>query len=140
MVAALLPLSVIAAQPTAIPASAGLAHWLQAHGLRYGLGGYWDGSAVTLQSGNQVQVRTVELNGREITPYPWETNTLWFKPSRHYANFVIIDLSNHDLGPAAARFFGKPASTYRVGKNWEVLRYNKNVLKEVKPAPLPPVN
>jgi len=27
-----------------------------------------------------------------------------------------------------------------VGKNWEVLLYNKNVLKEVKPAPLPPVN
>ena len=140
MVAALLPLSVIAAQPTATPDSAGLASWLQAHGLRYGLGGYWDGSAVTLQSGNQVQVRTVEVNGRKITPYPWETNTLWFQPSRHYANFVIIDLSNHDLGPAAARFFGKPASTYRVGQNWEVLRYNKNVLKEVKPAPLPPVN
>jgi hypothetical protein len=140
VVAALLPMSVIAAQPTSIPALGGLAHSLQAHGLRYGLAGYWDGSAVTLQSGNQVQVRTVQRTGHEITPFPWETNTLWFEPSRHYANFVIIDLSNHDLGTAAARLFGKPASTYRVGKNWEVLIYNKNLLKEVKPATLPPLN
>ena len=140
MVAALVPLSVVASNPAPRTPWAPLTSWLSAHGLKNGLGGYWDGSAVTLQSGNQVQVRTVEVNGRKITPYPWETNTLWFQPSRHYANFVIIDLSNHDLGPAAARFFGKPASTYRVGQNWEVLRYNKNVLKEVKPAPLPPVN
>jgi hypothetical protein len=139
-VAALLPLSVIAAQPTAVPPWGGLANSLQAHGLRYGLAGYWDGSAVTLQSGNQVQVRTVMVTGHTITPYPWETNTLWFEPSRHYANFVIIDLNNHDLGTFAARYFGKPASTYRVGKNWEILIFNKNLLKEVKPATLPPVN
>ena len=106
MAAALLPLSVTAAGPT--PPSGPLTAWLQAHGLRYGLGGYWDGSAVTLQSGNQVQVRTVEVKGRKITPFPWETDTLWFESSRHYANFVIIDLSGNDLGPAAGRIFGKP--------------------------------
>lgn len=139
-VAALLPLSVIAAQPTTVPAWGGLVSSLQAHGLRYGLAGYWDGSAVTLQSGNQVQVRTVLVTGHTITPYPWETNTLWFEPSRHYANFVIIDLSNHDLGTSAVRSFGKPASTYRAGKNWEILIYNRNLLKEVRPATLPPVN
>lgn len=98
VVAAFLPLSVIAAQPPAVSGGAQLAGWLQAHGLRYGLGGYWDGSAVTVQAGGHVQVRTVEVKGREVTPYPWETNTLWFDHSRHYANFAIIDLTNHDLG------------------------------------------
>ncbi len=139
-VAALLPLSVTAAEPNASPPWGVLAPWLQAHGLHYGLGGYWDGSAVTLQSSNEVQVRTVKVAGNKITPRPWETNTLWFEPSRHYANFLIINLVNHpDLGPAAERFFGKPTSTYRVA-NWEVLIYKKNLLGEVRRPSLPPVS
>jgi len=139
MVAALLPLSLAASQPAPVPPWAGLTAWLQAHGLRYGLGGYWDGSAVTLLSGDQVQVRTVELAGGQITPFPWETNTLWYDPARHYANFVVIDLIYHDLGPSAERFFGKPASTHRLGR-WEVLIYQHNVLRQVKPPKLPSVS
>jgi hypothetical protein len=133
--AALVPLSLAATRSAAIAPVAQLTAWLQARGLRYGLGGYWDGSAVTLQSGGRVQVRTVRVNGPEITPWAWEMYTGWYDPSRHYANFVIVDLVNHDLGPQAERFFGKPASTYRVG-GWKILIYDKNVLREVKPPEL----
>jgi 4-amino-4-deoxy-L-arabinose transferase-like glycosyltransferase len=139
VVAALLPLSLAASQPAQVPPWAALTTWLRAHGLRYGLGGYWDGSSVTLLSGDQVQVRTVELKGGQITPFPWETNTLWYDPARHYANFVVIDLIYHDLGPNAERFFGEPVSTQRLGR-WEVLIYRHNVLRQVKPPRLPSVS
>jgi hypothetical protein len=135
VVAALLPLSLAATRPPQVPAFAGLTTWLQAHGLRYGLGGYWDGSAVTLRSDGKVEVRTVQVNGREITPWAWEMYTGWYDPSRHYANFVLIDLVEPGLGPQAIRFFGRPVSTHRVG-GWEVLVYDKNVLRDIKPPSL----
>jgi hypothetical protein len=137
--AALVPLSLAATRSAATAPVAPLTAWLQAHGLRYGLGGYWDGSAVTLQSGGRVQVRTVHVKGPEITPWAWETYTGWYDPSRHYANFVIIDLVNHDLGPQAEPLFGKPASTHRLG-DWKILIYDENVLREVKPPQLGPTD
>lgn len=140
-VAALLPLSLAAAQPLATQPWAGLTAWLQAHGLRYGLGGYWDSSCVTLLAGDQVQVRAVEMTGGKIRLDPWETNTAWFDPSEHYANFVVIDLvdDNRDLGPNAERLFGKPASTHRLG-HWMILIYGHNVLRQLGPPRLPPVS
>lgn len=139
-VAALLPLSLVAAQPPEAPYTDPLAAWLQAHGLHYGLAGYWDGSAVTLDSGNQVQVRAVRADGARVTPYPWETNLLWFDPARHYANFVVVDLGSHPhVGMGVERAFGKPTRTHRVGE-WDVLIYRKNLLTRVTPAKLPPTS
>jgi hypothetical protein len=136
VVAALLPLSLAAAaRAPQVPAYSVLTTWLEDHGLHYGLGGYWDGSSVTLQSGGAVQVRTVHLVDGAIRPFPWETNTLWYDPARHYANFVVIDLINIDLVPQAARYFGRPVSSHHVG-GWEVLIYNHNVLRVVKPPKL----
>jgi hypothetical protein len=131
LVAALLPLSLVATRPPNVPQWTSMTAWLQAYGLRYGLAGYWDSSSVTLMSGDQVQVHAVEVSHGKITPYPWETNTLWYNPAQHYANFVIIDLLDGDLGPNAMHFFGKPESVHHLGR-WEVLIYNKNVLDEVK--------
>jgi hypothetical protein len=141
VVAALLPLSLAAAaRPPQVSPLSGLTTWLAQHGLRYGLGGYWDGSAVTLLSGDQVQVRTVRVKQGQLTLFPWETNTGWFNPAQHYANFVIIDPTGNDLGPNAEPFFGKPASEHRVGA-WEVLIYDKNVLRDVRtPRTLPPLS
>jgi hypothetical protein len=134
-VAALAPLSVAAARPAAPAPMAQLTSWLQAHGLRYGLGGYWESSAVTVESGGQVQVRTVQVNGKKITPWAWEMYTGWYDASEHYANFVVINLVTRDLGPNAEPFFGKPASTHRVGQ-WEILVYDKNVLRDLRPPDL----
>jgi hypothetical protein len=134
--AALLPLSVAAAQPAAASSLTPLITWLHARGLNYGLGGYWDGSEVALESGNQVQVRTIEVTRGEVTPYPWETNTAWFDSGKHYANFVIIDLGKDpDLGWNAEPILGKPSSSHRIG-DWEVLVYHKNLLRLVRPPHL----
>ena len=65
---ALLPLAAAATRPPISPATAPLAAWLEAHGLTYGIAGYWDASIVTLQSGNRVQIRAVDL-------YPARTST-----------------------------------------------------------------
>lgn len=136
-VAALLPLSLSAARPLARPTSAAvLSTWLSAHGLRYGLAGYWYASAVTLQSGNHVQVRTVQTKGREITTYAWESNTFWYDPAEHYANFVIISPNATPSRASVIRVFGKPTSTNLVGAD-EVLVYHKNLLPLVKAAKLP---
>ena len=48
-----------AVQPASPPAFARVASWLQAHHLRYGLGGYWESSIVTVQTDGQVKVRAL---------------------------------------------------------------------------------
>jgi hypothetical protein len=140
LIAALLPLSLVAAarSPKVTPI-AGLTSWLEAHGLRYGLGGYWDSSVISLQSGGQVLVRAVGNHEGRITPDAWEVNFLWYDPARHYANFVIFNVSGYDLGMKAMRFFGTPESVSRVG-DWEVAIYDTNVLQLVGAPVLPPTS
>jgi hypothetical protein len=143
MVAALLPLSVAASQATTASGLPALIAWLQANGLNYGLGGYWDSSETALESANQVQIRTFTVhhtvNGNRISLYPWETNTLWFDPAKHYANFVILDLPDLARLPTVLGVFGKPASTQIISA-WEILVYNKNLLTDVTPPSLPPMS
>jgi hypothetical protein len=126
-VAALLPLAIAtprsaAAQPTA-PVSA----WLEAHGLTYGLAGYWNSSIITLQSGNRARVRAVGVDGSQVFPYFWESNTLWYDPSRNDPTFLIVDLSGIGLSPSAGQAFGKPARIAHVA-HYEILIYQKNLL------------
>lgn len=132
-IAALLTLTTAAARPAAAGPTAPLGAWLEAHGLTYGLAGYWNSSVITLQSGNRVQVRAVVMRGRQVVPYDWETNTLWFDASRHDATFVIIGLHHNDLSPSAEQFFGKP---YKIGyvAHWAILIYQKNLLEQVAMA------
>ena len=115
------------------PASAPLAAWLEAHGLKYGIAGYWDASIVTLQSGNRVQIRAVDLYRHLYVP-GWETNTLWYDASRHDATFAVAD--SHGRYPAASfeHFLGKPAATYRVA-GWLVLVYRANLLHQLTHRP-----
>ena len=129
-IAALLPLSVAAAQPTVAVPTASLSAWLKAHGLTYGLAGYWDSSVITLLSGNQVQVRAVAMYGSQVFRYDWETNTLWFDASRHDATFLITDLAGIGLSPSAESCFGKPVKIERVA-HWTILIYHKNLLEQV---------
>ena len=128
--AALLPLTAAATQPVAPAPTAPLSTWLEAHGLTYGLAGYWNSSIVTLRSGNRVQVRAVAMIGNQVVRYYWETNTLWYDASRHDATFVVVDLAGNGLYPWAEQYFGKPAESVHVA-HWEVLIYRKNVLKQV---------
>ena len=129
-IGALLPLTAAAAQPAAAVPTASVSAWLKAHGLTYGLAGYWDSSVITLQSGNQVQVRTVTMYGSQVFRYDWETNTLWFDASRHDATFVITDLAGSGLSPSAESYFGKPVTTEHIAQ-WTILIYHKNLLEQV---------
>ena len=132
-IAALLPLTTAAARPAAAVPTAPLTAWLEAHGLTYGLAGYWNSSVITLHSDNRVQVRAVVIKDRQVFPYAWETNALWFDASRHDATFVIIDLAGNGLSPSAEQYFGKPAKIGQVA-HWEILIYQKNLLEQVAVA------
>jgi hypothetical protein len=133
---ALLPLGVAAAQPVpAPPASVALAASLRAHGLRYGIANYWDASTVTLQSGDQVQVRAVAWQNSRFAPYYWETRRDWYAAARHNATFVIADVPGiypqDDFAVTQVeKYFGRPASAYRVGAN-EILIYRTNLLSRL---------
>ena len=133
--AALVPLAAAATRPPLRPATAPLAAWLEAHGLTYGIAGYWDASVVTMQSGDRVQIRAVDIRNKKIFVPVWETNALWYNASRYDARFVVVD--DH-LGryPAAAfeQHFGRPVATHRVA-SWFVLIYRTNLLQQLENYP-----
>ena len=146
-VAALLPLSLLATHPLVGGGSQQqLVAWLESNRLTYGLGGYWNASAVALLTSNRVQIRTVEFyQGRQADPYPWETSAFWFDPALHYANFVVDQDSNPAQVSVIERVFGKPALTHNIG-SMQILVYHKNLLTQVvqlsqlKPPIMPPVS
>ena len=143
LVAALLPLSVAASQPTQTSGLVTVIAWMRANGLHYGLGGYWDSSETALESADQVQIRAIDgrhtLNGNRLSLYPWETNTDWFDPAKHYANFVILDLPNLNLLPTVLGVFGKPVRT-QIISTWEIFVYHENLLTYLAPPKLPPMS
>ena len=144
MAAVVLPLEFAGSEQQPQPSLNVVGAWLKAHGLTYGLGGYWDGSAISVETRNQVAVRTVQrihtLTGPGVAYYAWETNVLWYDPTRYYANFLLVNAAGSDMIDAtAASVFGKPDSTHFIGQ-WEVLVYSKNLLTDLTLAPLPPTN
>ncbi len=137
--AALVPLSAAATRSPLTPATAPLAAWLEAHGLTYGIAGYWDASVVTMQSGDRVQIRAVDLKYKKILIPYWETNALWYNASRYDASFVVADHLGKYPAATFERQFGRPAATYRVA-SWFVLVYRTNLLPqlEIYPSQLVP--
>jgi hypothetical protein len=146
---ALFPLAMAASRPHVGPATgpapgdggnaptAPLTAWLEAHGVTYGIGGYWDSSIVTLQSGGRVAIRTIDLgpmpDGVGLRAYVrgWETNALWYNPARHDASWAIADVHSRYSVHNYERLFGKPEAMYRV-ERWVVLEYRANLLSEIQ--------
>jgi hypothetical protein len=155
--AALLPLTAAAATlpPVTAPAVP-LAAWLEAHGLSYGIAGYWDASAVTLQSGGKIQVRAIvstnwhvvragnppgQLWGPgHISPFYWETKADWYYPSAHDATFVIANGQYPDSAPLTSaevrRAFGTPTAVYHVAGR-AIMVYPTNLLQRLAPPFVP---
>jgi hypothetical protein len=137
---ALLPLGTAAARPAPRPATAPLSAWLAARNLTYGIGGYWDASVVTLQSGGRVRIRAVDLHknvnkpGWTINIPNWETNALWYDSRRHDATFAIADLHGPYQATAFQQVFGMPAAAHRVD-GWIILVYRHNLLPHLRPMP-----
>ena len=131
--AALLPLAAAATRPPLRPPTAPLAAWLEAHGLTYGIAGYFDASIVTMQSGNRVQIRSVNLTSdNKIEAATYETNALWYDASRYDARFVVADDGGRYPAARFEQYFGRPAATYQV-ERWFVLVYRTNLLRQVEP-------
>jgi hypothetical protein len=123
-----------AAQPSVPPMNQPLATWLVAHRLSDGLAGYWQANSTTVDSGARVTVSSVLVSGGKLVPDQWETSDRAYDPSRHYADFFVIqdDGTYADMWTLAAaeRTFGSPQRTYRFGR-YTVLTWHANLLSDL---------
>src|SRR5580704_5040717 len=116
-----------------------VASWLQAHHLTYGLGDYWNANAITLDSGNQVQVRYVGRVGDTLMVRPWETKNSWYDRTQHDATFLVTPGPANVCSPgtpagwqaAAKATFGPPSGIYRVD-GFTVLVWHENLLNHLR--------
>jgi hypothetical protein len=125
-------------QPPPPDPNARVAAWLQSHHLSYGFGDYWNANAITVDSGNQVQVRYVSRIGDTLVQRPWESDSSWYDPAQHDATFLVTP------GPASAcsrgtpagweaaarATFGPPSGTYRVA-GFTILVWPRNLLTKL---------
>jgi hypothetical protein len=116
-----------------------LSGWLAEHGYRYGLGNYWLSNSVTVASRNQVRIRAVTTGPSHLIPYRWESQSSWYDPGRHTANFVALTsvprkIQDHAWLAQMTRTFGLPAHSYHFGK-YTVLVWNYNLLTRLWPVP-----
>ena len=117
-------------QPASPPAFAPVASWLQAHHLRYGLGGYWESSIVTVQTDGQVKVRA--LLKPTLAPDLWLAKPAWYDPAGQQANFVVLSstpgfMNNWEPRALISTYFGRPARVYNFGP-YTVMVWNRNLL------------
>jgi hypothetical protein len=120
-------------QPASPPAFARVASWLQAHHLRYGLGGYWESSIVTVQTGGQVKVRA--LLKPTLRPDLWLAKPEWYDPATEQANFVVLSSApgfknNWEPRALISKYFGRPAHVYNFGP-YTVMVWDKNILSDL---------
>jgi hypothetical protein len=123
-------LSLVAAMSApAVPArDVRLTHWLLAHHLYYGLGGYGTGNALSLDAGNRVHMVVVAFRGGRCYPVRWEAQASGYDARLHDATFMVQAAP----GPAIRQVFGDPAHVYLVGRT-RVLVWHKNLLTDVQP-------
>jgi hypothetical protein len=74
--------------PAAADPFTGLEQFLEANGLSYGLGGYWEASVITVDTGGAITIRAVSPSC--IQPYAWENKLEWYDPTKNVANFVLL--------------------------------------------------
>ncbi len=128
-------------QPRPSDPNAQVTAWLQAHHLSYGFGDYWNANAMTVDSGNQVQVRYVSRIGDTLVQRPWESESSWYDPAQHDATFLVTPGLASVCSPgtpagweAAGRAtFGPPSGTYRVA-GFTILVWHRNLLRELTTA------
>ena len=128
-----LSLAAAMSAPAAPSRDVRLVHWLLAHHLHYGLGGYGTGNALTLDAGNRVHMVVVTFRGGRCYPVRWESQASGYDARVHDATFMV------QAAPATAirRVFGAPEHVYRVGAT-RVLVWHKNLLTYVEPPPALP--
>lgn len=123
------------AQPARPAVNLSVGSWLSEHGLTDGIAGYWAANPITVDTGGAVQLAAVQLDGRQVSPYLWETNVNAFNPGTHYSNFFLVNPpSGTDPHPITEReavnAFGSPAQVYRY-QGYVIIVWHKNLLTEI---------
>ena len=124
------------AQPTRPAANLSVGNWLAQHRLTDGIAGYWAANPITVDTGGTVQLAAVQLNGRQVSPYLWETNVSAFNPGTHDANFFLVNPpSGTDPHPITEReavnAFGPPAHVYGY-QGYLIIVWQKNLLTMIQ--------
>jgi hypothetical protein len=109
-----------------------LVHWLLAHHLHYGLGGYGTGNAMTLDAGNRVHMVVVAFRRGRCYPVRWEAQASGYDARLHDATFMVQAAP----GSAIRKVFGAPAHVYLVGGS-RVLLWHRNLLTDVQSSSQP---
>lgn len=119
-------------QPGAPPEFTPVASWLQAHHLTYGLGGYWESSIVTVETGGQVKVRALLKDN--LTRDLWLAKPSWYDPAAQQASFIVLSNApgrlNWEPRALIAKYFGGPARQYTFGP-YTVLVWDRNLLPSI---------
>ena len=119
-------------QPAAPPDFLPVASWLEAHHLQYGLGGYWESSIITVETGGQVKVRALlkSTMGRDL----WLAKPSWYDPASQQADFIVLSsmpgYRNWEPRALIAKYFGRPAREYHFGP-YTVMVWDRNLLLSI---------
>jgi len=123
-----LSLATAMSAPAAPSRDVRLVHWLLAHHLDYGLGGYGTGNALTLDARGRVHMVVVAFRDGRAYPVRWEAQASGYDARLHDATFMVQAAP----GAAIRHVFGAPAHVYVVGRT-RVLVWHKNLLTDVQP-------
>jgi hypothetical protein len=126
------------AQPSVPAYDQPLADWLVEHDFSYGLSNYYTGNITTLDSGGRVHLVAVSWGARKSVPRAYQSDSSWYDPRLHYANFVVNSWADRPLAiiPSGdlVKAFGRPARTYHDGP-YTIMVWNKNLLADLgRPA------
>jgi hypothetical protein len=121
--------------PTQVNPNRKVAFWLERHHLTYGLAGYWNASAITVETGGNVKVRPVRTYQTSIVTTNVQTNSTWYDPNQHYASFVIWTPHNRCGDVCLTKWglknaFGPPARVVDLGQ-YQILIYHWNLLTSI---------
>jgi hypothetical protein len=121
-----------AAGRQAPPDNAAVTVWLEQHGLRSGIAGYWEASTVTLDSHGAITMGSVKPAGKRLSPWHWIEDMRIFNATDHTANFLLT-IPGATPTPAEARAaFGPPARVYHF-ETYTIMVWNKNLLRQLGP-------
>jgi len=128
-----------AAAPAAPDPVANLEAFLVKHHLTDGIGGYWDSSVITVDTGGAITIRAVTQGC--LQPYDWESKPAWYDPAGHTATFVLESsgsgyFSRWQAASPALKELGTllPAAgpaTLNPGEGYTVHAYQANVLSQL---------
>jgi hypothetical protein len=116
-----------------------VATWLEDHGLKYGLAGYWNASPITVYTGGKVQVRPIYLKtGGGFIARQWGAREQWYDAAANDARFVVAEQDKRgDMTVAQVESsLGTPSAEYTVD-GFSILVYSYNLLTKGSVPGLP---